>query len=255
MRLPQGYQAAGQLQQSEVVLGLLRPAHEQGAVAIQPGVGGLHDPAPGAPAGDVGRSSGILFSVGASSGWSWRPSPSCASPIGTPAASQRSERFAPSCLDQWGWGRSPRRRAAPCSWRRRRPATTSRCPPPRRSRAAPGARSHGRPGALPLLEASMGAAGVADLRGAQGVPLHAGAQHQQDGVHDLPVGDAPAVSAQGVRWRWRQERLDALPEPVRDAPAIVAVDESQHEPQGGRFERLAQGVVRRRLRSSYRDRS
>ncbi len=53
MRLLEGDQAAGQLQQREVVLGLLRPADEQGAVAVQPGVGGLHDPAPGAPAGDV----------------------------------------------------------------------------------------------------------------------------------------------------------------------------------------------------------
>jgi len=36
-----------------VVLGLLRPADEQGAVAVQPGVGGLDDPTSGAPAGDV----------------------------------------------------------------------------------------------------------------------------------------------------------------------------------------------------------
>src|SRR5665647_3304536 len=84
------------------------------------------------------------------------------------------------------------------------------------------------PGALPLLEASMGAAGVADPRGAQGVPLHAGAQHQQDGVHDLPIGDAPAVSAQRVGRRQRQQRRDLLPQPVRHAPAVVAVDES-HE--------------------------
>ena len=53
MRLLEGDQAAGQLQQSEVVLGFLRPAHEQAAIAIQPGVGGLDDPAPGTPAGSA----------------------------------------------------------------------------------------------------------------------------------------------------------------------------------------------------------
>jgi len=53
VRLLEGDQAAGELQQGAVVLGLLRPADEQGAVAIQPGVGGLDDPAPGAPARDA----------------------------------------------------------------------------------------------------------------------------------------------------------------------------------------------------------
>ena len=38
---------------------------------------------------------GIEFSVGARSGWSCRLAPSCATPTGTPLASQRTERFAP----------------------------------------------------------------------------------------------------------------------------------------------------------------
>src|SRR5665811_1742807 len=49
--LLEGDQATRQLQQGEVVLGFLRPADEQGAVAVQPGVAGFDDPAPGAPAG------------------------------------------------------------------------------------------------------------------------------------------------------------------------------------------------------------
>jgi hypothetical protein len=42
-------QAAGELQQGEVVLGFLRPADQQGAVAVEPGVAGFDDPAAGAP--------------------------------------------------------------------------------------------------------------------------------------------------------------------------------------------------------------
>jgi hypothetical protein len=42
-------QAAGELEQGEVVLGFLRPADQEGAVAVQPGVAGLDDPTPGAP--------------------------------------------------------------------------------------------------------------------------------------------------------------------------------------------------------------
>ena len=43
-------QSAGELEQREVVLGFLRPADQQGAVAVEPGVASLDDPAPGAPA-------------------------------------------------------------------------------------------------------------------------------------------------------------------------------------------------------------
>jgi len=42
-------QAAGELEQREVVLGFLRPADQEGAVAVEPGVAGLDDPAAGAP--------------------------------------------------------------------------------------------------------------------------------------------------------------------------------------------------------------
>lgn len=42
-------QAAGELEQREVVLGFLRPADQEGTVAVEPGVTGLDDPAAGAP--------------------------------------------------------------------------------------------------------------------------------------------------------------------------------------------------------------
>ena len=49
----EGDEAAGELQQGEVVLVFLRPADQQRAVAVQPGVAGLDDPTPGTPAGSL----------------------------------------------------------------------------------------------------------------------------------------------------------------------------------------------------------
>ena len=45
----EGDQAAGELEEREVVLGFLRPADQERAVAVEPGVAGLDDPAAGAP--------------------------------------------------------------------------------------------------------------------------------------------------------------------------------------------------------------
>jgi hypothetical protein len=42
-------QTAGELEQREVVLGFLRPADQERAVAVEPGMAGLDDPAPRAP--------------------------------------------------------------------------------------------------------------------------------------------------------------------------------------------------------------
>ena len=42
-------QAAGELQERQVVLGFLRPADQECSVAVEPGVAGLDDPASGAP--------------------------------------------------------------------------------------------------------------------------------------------------------------------------------------------------------------
>ena len=44
-------QTAGELEEREVVLWFLRPADQERAVAVEPGVTGLDDPASGAPAG------------------------------------------------------------------------------------------------------------------------------------------------------------------------------------------------------------
>jgi hypothetical protein len=42
-------QTAGELKEREMVLGLLRPADQEGTVAVEPGVAGLDDPAAGMP--------------------------------------------------------------------------------------------------------------------------------------------------------------------------------------------------------------
>ncbi len=49
----EGDQAAGELEQGEVVLVLFGPADEDRAVAVEPGVSGLDDPPSGPPAGSV----------------------------------------------------------------------------------------------------------------------------------------------------------------------------------------------------------
>jgi hypothetical protein len=47
----EGDQAAGELEEREVVLGFLRPADQERAVAVEPGVAGLDDPTSGTPSG------------------------------------------------------------------------------------------------------------------------------------------------------------------------------------------------------------
>ena len=83
---------------------------------------------------------------------SWRLAPSCASPIGTPAPSLRTERFALFLLYQSGSGLSSGRPTVPWSSPRQRRATTSRSRPPRRTPTAPAARSRGTPRPAPTPE-------------------------------------------------------------------------------------------------------
>jgi len=49
----EGDQAAGELEEGEVVLVFLRPADQEGTVAVEPGVAGLDDPAARPPAGST----------------------------------------------------------------------------------------------------------------------------------------------------------------------------------------------------------
>jgi hypothetical protein len=55
----------------------------------------------------------------------------------------------------------------------------------------------------------------------QRVPLAAGAEPEADGLHRLPILDAGPMAPQGVRLARREQRLDALPQLVRNTPITV----------------------------------
>jgi hypothetical protein len=74
---------------------------------------------------------------------------------------------------------------------------------------------------LPLLKA-MRRRRAADPDRVQPVPLHPRAKHEQDRVHRGAVRDARPVTSQRMRRPRRQQRLDPLPQPVRQPPTIVA---------------------------------
>ena len=85
-------------------------------------------------------------------------------------------------------------------------------------------------GSLPLLKAPVGGGGVANPRYVESVPLHPGAQHEEDRVHHLALWHPTLVGAERMLgWR-RQQGLDLLPQPVRHPPAIVAVDQAHLQP-------------------------
>ena len=146
-------------------------------------------------------------------------------PIRTPAASQRSERFAPFCsISRIRAGRLTAERRLP-----HRPShdnRPSRSRPARHSRADPAARSRGTHRPAPTLKAPVRRGGRADPRRIQGVPLHPGAKHEQDRVHRSPIGHPGPVTPERMRRPGRQQRLDPLPQPIRQPPTIVARDKT-----------------------------
>jgi hypothetical protein len=67
----------------------------------------------------------------------------------------------------------------------------------------------------------MGGTAGAEPRRMQRIPLAAGAEHEEDGIHGLPIIDVGPMAPQGVRFARREQRLDALPQRVRDTPIPV----------------------------------
>jgi hypothetical protein len=63
----------------------------------------------------------------------------------------------------------------------------------------------------PLLKTTMGGTTGTEARLVQRIPLAAGAEHEEDGIHRLPIRDAGPMAPQGVRFARREQRLDALP--------------------------------------------
>jgi hypothetical protein len=73
----------------------------------------------------------------------------------------------------------------------------------------------------PLLKAVVGSGTGAELGGVQGLPLAAGAQHEQDGLHADAVGLARPTAAEAVGvFMFGKQGGDGLPQIVGDAPRI-----------------------------------
>ena len=98
----------------------------------------------------------------------------------------------------------------------------------------------------PLLEAAVGGALGADAGRRQRAPLAAGAQREEDGIHGLAISDAWVVAAEGVGLAGRQQRLDAPPQGVGDAPAVI-----DHGRRGVRLPSLSFGHGRGPYNGNY----
>ena len=67
----------------------------------------------------------------------------------------------------------------------------------------------------------MGGTTGTEARLVQRIPRAAGAEHEEDGIHRLSILDAGPMAPQGVRFARREQRLDALPQLVRQTPITV----------------------------------
>jgi hypothetical protein len=55
----------------------------------------------------------------------------------------------------------------------------------------------------------------------QGIPLAAGAQHEENGIHGVAILYTGSVAPQWVRLPWGEQRLDTFPQLVGDAPSTA----------------------------------
>ena len=73
----------------------------------------------------------------------------------------------------------------------------------------------------PLPEAVVGGGTGAEAGGVQGLPLAAGARHEEDGLHADAVGRARPTPAEAVGvFMFGEQRGDGLPQVVGDAPIV-----------------------------------
>jgi hypothetical protein len=68
----------------------------------------------------------------------------------------------------------------------------------------------------------MGGTTGTEARLVQRIPLAAGAEHEEDGIHRLPILDPWPVAPERVWLPWREQRLDVLPQFVGYPP--IALD-------------------------------
>jgi hypothetical protein len=73
----------------------------------------------------------------------------------------------------------------------------------------------------PLLEAIMGGGAGAELGGVQRLPLAAGAEHEEDGIHTFTVIGAGPASAEAVPVGvHREQDLHLFPKRIGDTPLV-----------------------------------
>jgi len=76
-------------------------------------------------------------------------------------------------------------------------------------------------GLNPFLKAVVGGGSGAELGGSQGLPLAAGTQHEEDGLHADAVGLAWPTAAKAVGvFMFGQQGSDGLPEIIGDSPIV-----------------------------------
>ena len=136
---------------------------------------------------------------------------------------------------------------------RQPPTSPNRCRPAGRTRATPDARTRERPPPAPLLKPAVRRRRRADPGQVERVPLHPRPQHQQDCVHRSAVRHAGVVTPQRMRRPRRQQRLDPLPQPIRNPPAVIAIDEPHSPPPLAQNQPTDQRI-RPGLHNSYRAR-
>ena len=68
------------------------------------------------------------------------------------------------------------------------------------------------------MKATMGGTTGTEARLMQSIPLAAGAEHKEDGIHGLAILDAGPMAAQRMGLAWREQGLEAVPQFVRDTP-------------------------------------
>jgi hypothetical protein len=79
------------------------------------------------------------------------------------------------------------------------------------------------------LEAAMGGTTGTDLRLVQCIPLAPGTEHEKDGIHGFAIIDPRPMAPQRVWLARREQRLDALPQLIRDTPVTVGLRGVRHQ--------------------------
>src|SRR3954470_17767133 len=154
-----------------------------------------------------------------------------AKPMGTPRASVTTERLVPSLPRSVGLGPVffPTQRSLGHRSVGRQPLPVDPDQPVIAQQSLPPELVE-HPGLDPFGEAPVGRGLRADPGGAQGAPLAAGAQDEEDRVHRGAIRDTWVVAAQRMARPGRQQHNHLLPQVIRYPPATVLDHLSHRSP-------------------------